>query len=334
MSFIWPAMLVALVLVPIGVLLARRIDRRRRRSMAAFVGRRPGDSRHRPRLRDQLPAGLLIAGFVVLAIGLARPQLSVPVPRIEGTVMLTFDVSGSMAAGDVAPTRMDAAKATARAIVERQPPGVVIGVAAFSDGGLAVLQPTRDRTEVLAAIDRLAPTRGTSLGHGIVAALTAIQRAAAGTPPEYYSNRPPQPTATPAPVAPGSNASAAIVVLSDGENTAPPDPREAAQAAADAGIPVVALGVGSTAGATLEVEGFRVHTQLDEAALRQLAAVTAGTYHRADDPEAVDAVFDVLRRAVVVRSEQLEATALFAAVALVLFVLGAVASLIRTGRLP
>ena len=320
MSFIWPAMLVALVLVPIGVVLARRIDRRRRRSMAAFVGKRPGDSRHRLRLRDRLPAGLVIAGFVVLAIGLARPQLSFPVPRIEGTVMLTLDVSGSMAAGDVAPTRMDAAKATARTIVERQPPGVVIGVAAFSDGGLAVLQPTRDRSEVLAAIDRLAPTRGTSVGQGILAALTAIQRAAAGTPREYYSNRSPEPTATPAPVAPGSNASATIVVLSDGENTAPPDPREAAQAAADAGIPVVALGVGTIQGATLEVEGFRVHTQLDEAALRQIAAATAGAYHRADDPEAVDSVFDVLRRAVVVRSEQLEATALFAAVALDVFV--------------
>jgi Ca-activated chloride channel family protein len=333
-SFIWPQMLVVLALVPIGVYVARRVDRRRRLSLAALVGTKPGRPPQRARVRDRVPAILIIAGFVVLAIGLARPQLSVPLPRVEGTVMLTFDVSGSMAANDAVPTRMEAAKATARAIVERQPPGVVIGVAAFSDGGLAVLPPTRDRTDVLAAIERLAPTRGTSVGQGILAALAAIQRAAAGTPREYYSNRSPEPTPAPAPVAPGSYASAVIVVLSDGENTAPPNPLAAAQVAADAGIRVIALGVGSPQGATLEVEGFRVHTQLDEATLRQVSEVAAGVYHRADDPEAVDAVFEELRRAVVVRSEELEVTALFAALALALLVLGGAASLIRSGRLP
>ena len=113
--------------------------------------------------------------------------------------MLTFDVSGSMAANDVEPTRLDAAKALARTMVERQPAGVVIGVVAFSDAGLAVLDPTGEKTEVLTAIDRLVPTRGTSLGQGILAALDAIERATADTPTEYYSNRSPDPTAAPDP---------------------------------------------------------------------------------------------------------------------------------------
>lgn len=350
MTFLWPAMLAALVLVPLGVLLAWRIERRRRRSVAALVGPRPasgssaasgsgsgggsGGRGRLSRLAGSLAAGLVIAGFVVLVVGLARPQASVALPRIEGTVMLTFDVSGSMAANDVEPTRLDVAKALARTMVERQPAGVVIGVVAFSDAGLAVLDPTGEKTEVLTAIDRLVPTRGTSLGQGIFAALDAIRRATTDTPTEYYSNRSPDPTATPEPVAPGSRSAAAIVVLSDGENTAPPDPLDGAQAAADAGVRIVALGIGTDAGTTLEVEGFRIHTARDEHLLRMLAEGTAGSYLPADDEEAVSSVFGELAREIVVRTEDIEVTAMFAGAATALFVAAGLVSLLRAGRLP
>jgi Ca-activated chloride channel family protein len=337
-TFLWPAMLAGLALVPVGVYLAWRIERGRRKSVAALVGPPPGtvpaSRRAGSSTVGRIAAGLAVAGFIVLVVGLARPQASVALPRIEGTVMLTFDVSGSMAATDVEPTRLDAAKALARTMVERQPAGVVIGVVAFSDAGLSVLDPTGEKAEVLGAIERLVPTRGTSLGQGILAALDAIERATTDTPAEYYSNRSPAPTATPAPRAPGSRSAAAIVVLSDGENTAPPNPRAGAQAAADAGVRIVTLGIGTNEGATLEVEGFRVHTARDEDLLRVLADATAGSYLPADDEEAVSTVFGELAREIVVRREDIEVTALFAALASVLFIVAGLLSLLRAGRLP
>lgn len=335
MTFQWPILLVAVVLVPLGLLAARRIDDRRRRRLAGLggLGRTAGGSA-RDRGRTGRVASLLVVfAFVLLAVALARPQASVSLPRIEGTLMLTFDVSASMAADDVAPTRMEAAKAAATTIVERQPPGVVVGVVAFSDAGLAVQTPTSDQATVLAAISRLAPSRGTSLGQGILAALGAIAQAESDTPAGYYSNRSAEPTATPPPVAPGSHDAAAIVLFSDGENNERPDPLSAAQTAADRGIRIVTVGVGTATGTTLDLDGFRVQSALDEAALRQVSDLTAGTYQASD---AVDpaAVYDQLARHLVVRDEALELTALVAAAGLAILLGATVLSLARTGRLP
>jgi Ca-activated chloride channel family protein len=335
MTFQWPVLLVAVGIVPLGLLAARLIDDRRRRRLAGLggLGTAAGGSA-RDRGRTGRAASLLVAfAFVLLAVALGRPQASVSLPRIEGTVMLTFDVSGSMAADDVAPTRMEAAKAAATTIVEVQPPGVVVGVVAFSDAGLAVQTPTSDQATVLAAIGRLAPSRGTSLGQGILAALGAIAQAESDTPAGYYSNRSAEPTATPAPVAPGSHDAAAIVLFSDGENNERPDPMSAAQAAADRGIRIVTVGVGTAAGTTLDLDGFRVQSALDEAALRRVSDLTAGTYQAADvvDPAAV---YDQLARHLVVRDEALELTALVAAAGLAVLLGATVISLARTGRLP
>ena len=146
-----------------------------------------------------------------------------------------------MAADDVAPNRMEAAQAIAGDLVARRPEGVVIGVVAFSDAGVAVQAPTSDMTEVEAAIARLVPTRGTSLGSGILAAVAAIDEARADTPAEYYSNRSADPTEPPVAV-PGSDSATLIVVLSDGENNADPDPAEAAVVAGERGLRIAAIG--------------------------------------------------------------------------------------------
>src|SRR3990172_7727655 len=158
----------------------------------------------------------------------ARPQTVVSLPRIEGTVILAFDVSGSMAADDMKPTRMEAAKAAARGFVQRQPASVQIGVVAFSDNGFAVQAPTNDQEAILASINRLTPQRGTSLANGILASLNTIA-AGAGAPLQLSSNRSPTPTPTPVPK--GAYTSAVIVLLTDGENTVSPDPLAAAPAA-------------------------------------------------------------------------------------------------------
>ena len=344
MTFIWPVMLLTLLLVPVGLLAARRIGARRRARVADLTGLAGGGSspagaaatpprKVTRRVLDALPAALATVAVIVLCIALARPQATIALPRLEGTMMLLFDVSGSMAADDVQPSRMEAAKAAAKSIVEARPEGVVIGVVAFSDAGLAVQEPTSDQTAVEAAIARMAPARGTSLGAGILATLQAIDKARAGTPRSYYSNQSPAPTATPAPVPPGSDAATMIVVLSDGENTDRPDPMSAAQAAADRGIRVVTLGVGTAQGTTLDLDGFKIQTKLDASTLQSIADTTAGTYLPADDA-ATAGVYDQLSRALVVRDENVELTGLVGAFGLVLLI-GAVAiSLTRGGRLP
>jgi Ca-activated chloride channel family protein len=333
MTFLWPPALLAIALVPLGILVARRIDRRRRQRLAGLAGLGRSVSGSGGRRTDRLAAACIVAAFVVFTVALARPQATISVPRIEGTVILTFDVSGSMAADDVAPTRMESAKAAARALVEKRPAGVVVGVVAFSDGGLAVQTPTNESVRILQAIERLAPSRGTSVGQGILATIGAIERAEADTPSSYYSNRSAEPSDVPAPVAPGSHAAAAIVLFSDGENNERPDPLTAAQAAADRGIRIVTVGVGTAAGSTLDLDGFRVQTRLDEEALRQVADLTAGTYQAAAEFDAAT-VFDGLARNLVARDEGLELTALVAALGLILLILGAIASLARSGRLP
>jgi Ca-activated chloride channel homolog len=335
MTFQWPALLVAVALVPLGILAARAIDGRRRRRVAGLGGLgRPASGPGRASGRTGPIAGILVAvAFVLLALALARPAATVSLPRVEGTLVLTFDVSASMAADDVAPTRMEVAKTAARTIVERQPPGVVIGVVAFSDAGLAVQTPTSDQATVLAAIQRLAPSRGTSLGQGILAALGAIAQAESDTPAGYYSNRSAAPSATSAPVPPGSHDGAAIVVFSDGENNERPDPMAAAQTAADRGIRILTVGVGTTAGATLDLDGFRVQSALDEQALRQVSDLTAATYQAADALDA-STVYEQLARHLVVRDEALELTAVVGAAGLVLLLAAVVLSLARTGRLP
>ncbi len=345
MTFQWPFMLLTLLLVPVGLLASRRISERRRarvsdltglagpgRAAATGASEATGAAGAARRAAGALPAVLVTCAVVVLCVALARPQATVALPRLEGTVMLLFDVSGSMAADDVSPTRMEAAKAAAKAIVDARPEGVVIGVVAFSDAGLAVQEPTSDQAAVEAAIARMAPARGTSLGAGILATLQAIDKARAGTPRNYYSNQTPAPTATPAPVAPGSDASTMIVILSDGENNERPDPLTAAQAAADRGIRVLTLGVGTAQGTTLDLDGFKVQTKLDASTLQAVADRTDGTYLPVD--QATSGVYDELARALVVRDENVELTGLVAALGLALLVAGAAISLARGGRLP
>ena len=340
MTLQWPWGLLALLLIPLGLWLNHRIEVRRRARVSALgtLGRATapaatGTSRGRAAILDRIAALLVLAAFVLFAIGLARPQATVSLPRIEGTLVLTFDVSASMLADDAKPTRMDAAKTAAKAIVDAQPPGVVIGVSAFSDGGLSIQVPTADRTPVIAAIDRLVPSRGTSLAQGITAALASIEQAESDTPATYYSNRSQAPAPTPAPVPPGSHGEAAIVMISDGENNERPDPIVAAQAAADRGIRIVTVGVGTTAGTTIDLDGFRVQTALDEAMLQQVAELTAGAYQPADELD-VPSIYRQLSTHLVARETDVELTGLLAALGLVCLVGGVGLTLARGGRLP
>jgi len=265
----------------------------------------------------------VLAALTVLIVSLARPTASVAEPHREGTVVLAFDVSTSMAASDVAPTRLDAAKAAARTFVGRQPSSIRIGVVAFGDSAVVSQQPTDDRRAVLAAIDRLTPQGGTAVGRGIVSSLSAI----AGKPVEVGAE-------------PGAGddadigyyASAAIVLLSDGENTTDPDPKEVADLASSAGVKVYAIGMGSTRGTVLQVDGFQVSTALDEATLKQIAATTDGAYYAASDAGSLAKVSSSIDLAWTARTREREVTSWFAAAAAALLLLGAGVSVLRSGR--
>jgi Ca-activated chloride channel homolog len=336
-SFIWPPLLLFLLLIPLGVWAYVSRERRRATRVAEFGWGSAAASKSvggRNRWTRRMPAAFTVVGVTILVLSLARPQSVIGVPRLEGTVLLAFDVSGSMAATDVAPTRMEAAKTAALKFVSDQPSTVRIGVVVFSDSGISTQAPTGDRQVVLTAIQRLGPERGTSLGQGILASLDAIEEDSDPSTTDYYTNASAPPTPVPTPVPAGVHEPAIVVLLSDGENTAPPDPLEAGQVAKARGVRIHTIGIGSPAGTTLQVEGFQVHTELDEATLRDIATMTDGTYHAAADGDDLTAIYQDIGSQLVVRDEPFELTSILAALGFAVLLIGGVGSLRWFGRMP
>jgi len=333
MTFIWPPMLLLLVLVPLGVVLYIMLQRRRFAAHYSRLGFVQGAMGRGPGLQRHIPPALFLAGLTILMVALARPQTVVSLPKVEGTVILAFDDSGSMAADDLKPTRMEAAKTAARDFVQRQPLSVQIGVVAFSDSGFTVQVPTNDREALLAAINRLTPQRGTSLANGILASLNIIA-AGTGQAPLLYSNLAPTPEVTPTPMPKGMYTSAVVVLLTDGENNESPDPLAAAQTAADRGVRIYTVGIGSAAGTTLHINGFTVHTQLDEALLKQISQLTDGTYYNAENEQDLRTIYDNLNPQLMIKPEKTEVTSIFAGTSILVLLIGGVFSLLWFSRLP
>ena len=316
MTFLAPWFLVAAALVAgAGVAGYLAIDRRRTRTLAetGLAGAAVGRRRH-------LAPVLLGAGIVVLVATLARPAGTIGVPRLSSTVVLVMDVSNSMLADDVRPSRLGAARLAAEEFIAAQGPSIDVGIVSFGDGALTALQPTADRDEALAAVGRLAAGGGTSLGEGVLAALSVIT----GSPVDLPRQGAPPPDL-------GRWESASIVVISDGEQTGGPDPLAAAELAAAAGVRIEALGIGTRAGAVIEVDGYRVATRLEEASLRALAQATGGGYRHGGEDGVVTTVEAVGSRFRLV-DEQLELTGIGAGLAVLLLTAGAAVMVARTGR--
>jgi Ca-activated chloride channel family protein len=352
MTFLWPAMLVGLLLAPLLVLLYLRLQGRRRSAQAAFTvhGAAPPTLRAAPGFRRHAPALLFLLSVVALLVALARPHAQLRLPRIEGTVVLVFDVSASMAAPDVTPSRLEAAKAAAREFVLAQPPTVKIAVVSFAGSGFTVQTPTNDTNSLLATIDRLQPGSGTSLGQGILTALNTIAvdtGLASGVEAEAT------PAPTPAPGSEGQGApqgaapwdallaqlpegpypASTIVVLSDGEDNQSLDPLEAANAAAARSVRIETLGFGTTGGAVIEVDGFMVQTALNEDALARIADAAGGQYHPTAGVEDLKEVYGSLTPQLVVKPESMEITSVFAGAGIALLLIGSVLSMLWFNRL-
>jgi Ca-activated chloride channel homolog len=336
MSFIWPGMLLTLLLIPALVVIYLRIQRRRRKFSASFGGlglAQAADVRPLNR-RRHIPSVLFLAGLAILMLAMARPQAVVSLPKVEGTVILAFDVSGSMAADDLKPTRMEAAKTAAQEFIKSQPISVQIGVAAFSDSGFSVQAPTNDQGAILAAVNRLAPERGTSLANGILVSLNTIATAYAVPAPRLYTNATPLPTPTPTPVPQGTYSSAVIVLFTDGENNENPNPLEAAQTAADRGVRIYTVGLGSPAGTTLHVNGFTVHTQLNEDLLKQISQISGGTYYNAESEEDLAKIYDNITSQLVIKPQKTEITSILAGAGVLALLVAGTFSLFWFNRLP
>jgi Ca-activated chloride channel family protein len=323
-----PWMLLWLAIVPLLVLayvgLVRRRSRRAER--LAAEGLVPTSaSRRSLRWRRHVPFALFASALVLVCVGLARPTMSLALPQREGTVILAFDVSNSMRADDLEPTRIEAAKAAATAFAERQPSTIRVGVVAFGDSAVTVLRPTNVKEEVVAAIRRLSASGGTSLGQGLFTSLSTI----AGKPLLIDESALESEGGE---VDIGFFGSSAIVLLSDGENTSRPDPLQLAELASSAGVRVHTIGVGTPEGTVVQVDGFSIGTALDEEQLTEIADVTDGTYHRAGDSATLDRIYESVDLKLARVERKHEVTALFAAAGGLLLALGSLLSIAWFGR--
>jgi Ca-activated chloride channel homolog len=334
-TFIWPWMLLALLLgVPLMIGYYVLLRRRQQRTNAelgplGLVQSRSGEALGR---RRHVPPLLFLVGLSLLLISLARPKAMVSLPRIQGTVILAFDVSNSMAADDLEPTRVEAAKTAAREFVQNQPSSILIGVVAFSTGGLAVQQPTSDRTAILSSIERLSAQGGTSLGQGIFTSLNTIAGERLAIDEEAIDVD--SGAIDTARLKIDDYSSAVVLLLTDGENMSSPDPLEIAQIAAEAGVRLYTIGIGSQEGALIEVDGFTLATQLDEAMLQEIASVTNGEYFHAEDQEALREIYENVDLQLTVDAEMIEVTAIFAAASLPFLLAGSLLSMLWFGRAP
>jgi Ca-activated chloride channel family protein len=259
----------------------------------------------------------------VLAVAVAGPAASLPVGRSAGTVVLAMDVSNSMNAADVAPSRLAAAQQVASAFIDAQPDTVDIGVVGFDQGALTTSLPTADRATTKAAVENLRTSGGTSLSAAILGSLSAITGRSVtigedGELPDI-----------------GHWGSATIVLISDGEDQGGgPDAVIAASTIAqNAGVHIEAVGVGTADGATLEVDGYRLHTALDAEQLTVISQTTGGSYHPASDTGQLADVASTIDLRLTVAKQDVPLAGGFIAIALALLVVGALLTGARTGRL-
>jgi Ca-activated chloride channel family protein len=328
MSFIWPKALVLLLATPLLVaaylnLVRRRADRAAALAAQGFV---PTASARRLRRVRHLPFAFFLIALVLLLFALSRPAVSLGIPHREGTVILAFDVSNSMRATDLKPTRIDAAKTAARAFVEKQPDTIKVGVVAFSNGALLTQQPTNNHAQVLASIDRLTPMGGTSLGQGIFASLSAI----AGKPLSLPKNASVDDIEN---LNVGYYGSGEIVLLSDGENTSQPDPLAVAKLASTAGVHIYTIGLGTTAGTVVQINGFSVATALDEDLLTNIAQVTNGKYFNAPDEASLADIYKNIKLKETTDPLKTEITGALSGAAIGFLIIGGALSLVWFGRL-
>jgi Ca-activated chloride channel homolog len=355
MNFLAPQMLLGLLLVPIAIGFYLWAQRRRSRYVVRFtnldllanlVPKRPSWRRH-------LPPALYLGAIAALLIGLARPTMVVATPREDATVILTMDVSGSMRATDVSPTRLDAARASALSFIDQLPEGVRVGIVSFASEPVTLVSPTTDRAQLKAAIDGLTARDGTAMGDALMQVLDIAEKIQADSTETPDASATPNPSAVPgASAAPGSSAApkvptdqpsgqplVAAILLSDGANSVgQAQPLDAARRAKTLGVPIYTIALGTPTGQVDVQDQFGQTVTLDvppdTATLKQISDITGATSFDAPTAKDLSTVYDSLQSRVGYTQERQEVTVALVAAGLLLVVLGAGLSALWFGRLP
>jgi Ca-activated chloride channel family protein len=338
-KFLWPEalwLLLALPLLAAGYLamLRRRRGAAQRLAALGLLSVKSG-------WRGHVAPALYLLALAVLILASARPTALLTLPSHQRTLILAIDVSLSMRASDVEPSRLGAAQAAARDFVREQPSDVRIGIVSFAGTALLVQPPTRSKEDLTAAIDRLQLDRHTAIGSGIIMALATLfpddgidlesivlgPRSLGGKAPQ----KPPVKEMKRAP--PGSNPHAAIILLTDGRRTIGPDPLDAARMAADRGVRVFTVGFGSAQGGPVAFEGYSIFMMYDEETLKAIAELTSAEYFHAASSEELRRIYDSLTSRFVMEKDRTEITAFFALAAAALVLAAAAFSLVRASRI-
>ncbi len=349
MAFLWPDFIWLLALVPVVIGLYVLALRRKnklalRYASLSMIRDAVGVGQ---RVRRHIPPVLFLIGLTLMIAAMARPTAIVTLPTQHELIILAMDVSGSMRAVDVKPTRLAAAQEAARTFINDQPSNVRIGIVSFGGTAAVVQAPTGNREDLLAAIDRFQLQRATAIGSGLLVSLKAIfpnvefdLRASNPRVPAHDTGRGMSIDRAKAsskdaekPVAPGSYQSAAIILLTDGQTTTGPDPIEAAKMVADRGVRVYTVGIGTAEGEVIGWEGWSMRVRLDEDSLKQIANVTRGAYFHAGTATDLKQIYKGMSSRMVLQKQQTEVTALFVAAAALFVLLGAGLSLAWFNRL-
>ena len=346
MTFFWPNLLWLLLFVPllIGVyiwLMKRKKKLALRYASLSIVREAMGTG---PNFRHHIPPLLFLLSIAAMLLASARPFAVISLPSTQETIILAMDVSGSMRATDVLPNRMVAAQNAAKAFLADLPKGVKVGIVAFAGSATVAQIPTLNREDLVSAIDRFQMQRATAIGNAIVMSLATIfPDAGIDLASMAYGrertrgvsiDQPVKDEKKPfVPVAPGSYTSGAIILLTDGQRTTGVDSLEAAKMAADRGVRVYTVGVGTVTGETIGFEGWSMRVKLDEETLKAIAAKTQADYFYAGTAADLKKVYETLSSRLTVEKKETEISGLLALAAAVLAVISASLSMLWFNRI-
>ena len=336
MGFEWPWFLWLLLLAPVLAGLYQRRVPSGQAGAVRWTAATPDQCGSAGRVLQHLPATLQLLALCLLVIALSRPHGLVTLPALSRTVVMAVDVSGSMRATDLAPSRLAAAQKALGGFIVDPPRGTRFAVVSFAGTAALIQPPTDDLDRVREALSRLEPQRGTALGSAIVVGLAALFPGQGIELRKLDGSSKPAARQTPAPSTTEGAAlrdSAAMVLLSDGQSTTGPDALAAARLAAEYGVRVYTVGIGSVRGEVLRSDGRAMRVSLDEPTLKSIAALTGAEYFQASDTAALQRVHQALRSRVAQERRYLEWSALFAGAAVLCALAGAALGLTRRGRM-
>src|SRR3954465_1370370 len=330
MSFQWPEMLWLYLALPLLVAayfyaLSRKKKLALRYASLSLVKEAMGAGQ---KWRRHIPPVLFLLSLAVMIAAIARPQAVLTLPSTHETVIMAMDVSGSMRASDVEPNRLVAAQNAAKAFIADQPDSVRVGIVAFAGTATVAQAPTRNKEDLYAAIDRFQLQRATAIGSAIIVSLaTLFPDGGYDVSAFSYAPEKRKPPAGFKPVPPGSYNNAVIILLTDGQRTTGPDSLLAARLAAERGVRIFTVGVGTPEGKVVGFDGWSMHVRLDEETLRSIADLTRGEYFYAGNAPDLKKIYQTMNSRLVMETKKSEIGAFFSAGAALLVLLAAALSL-------